>query len=458
MFLELVLWTIRGAVALLSSILLLTLGNRKRFRARTATPSKRKVVFLHPDLGIGGAERLIVDAAVGIQSGPYFNKVTIYTNHHDPKRAFSETTDGTLDVRTTIGWLPRSIAGKGHVFFATMRMMLAAVRLALTETDADVFFVDQVAAAMPVLRLLTPTPVFFYCHFPDQLCDPSQMGDQAKRNRSLFRVLYRAVFNRFEAWATGCASRIVTNSRFTLDMAMSTFPGLILNPEKDVLYPAINVDSLLAEISPEEEERYSELVRLTRTRMCIVSINRFERKKNLPLALRAFAELRGRVNSEDREKLHLIVAGGFDPRLTENVDHHLELVSLAHDELNLPRDTVTFLRSFTNTEKQILLRGATVVVYTPTGEHFGIVPIEAMAFSKPVVAVNSGGPTESVTTDGRYGLLCAAEPSAFCEGLLRIVSNPKLRETMGKAAHERCMAKFSLTAFAAQLNKCLEEL
>ncbi len=26
-----------------------------------------KIAFLHPDLGIGGAERLIVDAAVGLQ-------------------------------------------------------------------------------------------------------------------------------------------------------------------------------------------------------------------------------------------------------------------------------------------------------------------------------------------------------------------------------------------------------
>lgn len=28
---------------------------------------KIKVAFLHPDLGIGGAERLVVDAAVGLK-------------------------------------------------------------------------------------------------------------------------------------------------------------------------------------------------------------------------------------------------------------------------------------------------------------------------------------------------------------------------------------------------------
>lgn len=27
-----------------------------------STPTKKKIIFLHPDLGIGGAERLVIDA------------------------------------------------------------------------------------------------------------------------------------------------------------------------------------------------------------------------------------------------------------------------------------------------------------------------------------------------------------------------------------------------------------
>jgi alpha-1,3/alpha-1,6-mannosyltransferase len=29
-------------------------------------PPSKSVVFVHPDLGIGGAERLVIDAAVGL--------------------------------------------------------------------------------------------------------------------------------------------------------------------------------------------------------------------------------------------------------------------------------------------------------------------------------------------------------------------------------------------------------
>ncbi len=53
----------------------------------------RNVVFFHPDLGIGGAERLIIDAAVGLQE--LGHKVTIFTSHCDPQHCFDEARDGT---------------------------------------------------------------------------------------------------------------------------------------------------------------------------------------------------------------------------------------------------------------------------------------------------------------------------------------------------------------------------
>ena len=51
------------------------------------------IVFFHPDLGIGGAERLIIDAAVGLQE--LGHKVTLFTSHCDPQHCFEEARDGT---------------------------------------------------------------------------------------------------------------------------------------------------------------------------------------------------------------------------------------------------------------------------------------------------------------------------------------------------------------------------
>lgn len=51
-----------------------------------------RVSILHPDLGIGGAERLIVDAAVELTR--LGHTVVMYTTYHDPKRCFEETKNG----------------------------------------------------------------------------------------------------------------------------------------------------------------------------------------------------------------------------------------------------------------------------------------------------------------------------------------------------------------------------
>ena len=52
----------------------------------------KTIVFLHPDLGIGGAERLVVDAAVGLQKRGH--KVVVFTSHCDPAHCFDEARDG----------------------------------------------------------------------------------------------------------------------------------------------------------------------------------------------------------------------------------------------------------------------------------------------------------------------------------------------------------------------------
>ena len=45
-----------------------------------------------PNVLTGGAERLVVDAALGLQK--LGHSVDIYTSHHDPNHCFEETRDG----------------------------------------------------------------------------------------------------------------------------------------------------------------------------------------------------------------------------------------------------------------------------------------------------------------------------------------------------------------------------
>ena len=79
-----------------------------------------KVAFIHPDLGIGGAEQLMVNLALTCQKLGWY--VKMYTPAYDPKRAFSQTKDGTLQVEVHGNYFPRLICGKFHAFCESIRM------------------------------------------------------------------------------------------------------------------------------------------------------------------------------------------------------------------------------------------------------------------------------------------------------------------------------------------------
>ena len=102
-----------------------------------------KVVFLHPDLGIGGAERLVVDAALALQSKGH--QVHIITSYHDPGHCFPETKDGTIPITVSGNWLPRSIFGRFLALCAYIRMIWAAFYAVFaSDMQPQVYFCDQV--------------------------------------------------------------------------------------------------------------------------------------------------------------------------------------------------------------------------------------------------------------------------------------------------------------------------
>ena len=98
--------------------------------------------------------------------------------------------------------------------------------------------------------------------------------------------------------------------------------------------------------------------------------------------------------------------------MRENVEHCAELMQLA-DELGVGL-RVSFLRSISDREKVWLLTNTSILLYTPAGEHFGIVPLEAMYCGTPVLAVNSGGPLETID-HGVTGWLEDGQPHAWSE-------------------------------------------
>ncbi|XP_043496089.1 alpha-1,3/1,6-mannosyltransferase ALG2 isoform X2 [Polistes fuscatus] len=390
-------------------------------------------------LGIGGAERLVVDAALALKKNGH--DVSFVTTHHDPDHCFLETKDGTIPVTVVGNWLPRHILGKFFALCAYIRMVYAATYIIFLRNRPDLVFCDLVSVCIPILRLYIPY-IVFYCHHPDQLL--STPGSYSK-------TLYRVPLNYLEEITTGMAHKIFVNSIYTRNVFKSTFKKLHVQPE--VLYPSINTDFF-------DKTRIVILERILDRKLSddsiiLLSINRYERKKNLSLAIETLAYLKNSLTEKEYKRLYLIMAGGYDKRVEENVEHYLELIELS-DELHVT-DKVIFLRSPSDIYKVSLLKYCDILIYTPQNEHFGIVPLEAMYIGKPVIAHNSGGPMESVI-DKVTGYLVNGSSKEFAEKIKILIKNPSLIEKYGKAGREQFLKTFSFTAFSNQLSKAIDEL
>jgi alpha-1,3/alpha-1,6-mannosyltransferase len=213
---------------------------------------KLRIGFIHPDLGIGelfgersttaaysntgGAERLVVDAAVALQRRGH--DITIFTSRHDPTRCFEETRNGTsscslpliqltsprtLQIRVLGSSIPQRLPHiKATIILSLLRSILLSILLILSIylpppaspfnplsrlTPFDVFVVDQQSVCVPLLRFLAGGRVVFYCHFPDKLLSAGWVvqGDgEVKRGKIGWgRWIYRWPIDKLEEITTG---------------------------------------------------------------------------------------------------------------------------------------------------------------------------------------------------------------------------------------------------------------
>ncbi|OQO00294.1 hypothetical protein B0A48_14081 [Cryoendolithus antarcticus] len=426
------------------------------------TASTKRVLFVHPDLGIGGAERLVIDAAVGLQSRGH--RITVLTSYRDTNHCFDEARDGTLDVRVRGDRLfPQSFAGRFSILFAILRQIALVFSIALFSSELktiapDIIFVDQLSVCVPLFRYFYPRArVLFYGHYPDRLLVKPEKGIKGALKRG-----YRVPFDATEGWSTGCADSIVVNSNYTRSIYRKTFDWP-RSRELKVIYPCVNTKDAHAD-GPTGP--------LWPGKKVLLSINRFEGKKNLALAIKAYAGL----TAAERGGARLVMAGGYDPNNAENAATHRSLQALA-DSLGLthatfkPQNTqvtdmstddvdVLFLLSIPQALKERLLQAAWILIYTPTDEHFGIVPLEAMLARTPVLATNTGGPLETIY-DGRTGWLRSPDKIEPWTDVLRKPLIPSTREELTKMGHkgqDRVLAEFSETKMIDSLQEEMERM
>ena len=117
------------------------------------------------------------------------------------------------------------------------------------------------------------------------------------------KTLYRYPFDWFEGWAMSAADKVVANSRFTRGVVNGVFGQGALGDVR-VVYPCVDTQDKPPTGVAVEEGADGEL---WGGKKILLSINRFERKKDMALAIRAYYGL----GEKKRRGTRLVIAGEF---------------------------------------------------------------------------------------------------------------------------------------------------
>jgi phosphatidylinositol alpha-1,6-mannosyltransferase len=165
-----------------------------------------------------------------------------------------------------------------------------------------------------------------------------------------------------------------------------------------------------------------------------------ERYKGADDLIRAVPKLRASFPD-----LHLVAVGGGDdlPRL-----------KAIAAELGIEK-SVHFLVGISREQLAACYAHAEIFALPSTGEGFGIVFIEAMAFGLPVVGAAAGGVTD-IVQDGVNGFLISPKnTTSLAESLDRLLRNPILRSAMGHAGAETVRQQHRFPMLEKELEQIL---
>lgn len=158
----------------------------------------------------------------------------------------------------------------------------------------------------------------------------------------------------------------------------------------------------------------------------LISVGRLAKEKSFDVVLKCLAKL------SERPQTRLVILGEGDER---------ESLQRLARELGVA-DRVTFTGLVPFEMVPVYLAASNLFVFASVTETQGLVTLEAMASSLPVVAVDASGTREAV--DPSCGLLTERDPEALAQGVRQFLDSAEF-EKLTRAARERA-TQFGLLA------------
>ncbi len=239
------------------------------------------------------------------------------------------------------------------------------------------------------------------------------------------------VYSRLVGWSARRAERVITVSA----SAARDVQRLLRIPSERI---QVIYNALPYQFAPPEPEAYRKVAeRLSLPTRYLVYLGGFDRRKNVPELLQAFAAIMDRIPD-----ITLVIAGRLP----------VQDSAFAPDPQRLARELclskrVQFLGEVSEADKPAVYAGASALVFPSTYEGFGLPVLEASACGTPAV-VCSGSSLEEVAGDGAL-YVSPGDVSALAQAMLRLVTETELRARLALAARAQAQ-RFSWETAARQ--------
>ncbi len=364
----------------------------------------------------GGAERVLIELMHRSR-----HEWTLYTNHYESDATFPEFAQLRVVPLHEVS-VRRSISGVARAAYTLMTQ-----RLDLGAHDSLVV-VSEGLGNLIAGRSTVPTSCI--CLTPLKVAYEPFTRQQFFTGRR--RLHYRgafALYRRFEQPSWDRYRRVFCNSLETRRRLLSAH--LVEEARLEVLHHGVDT----AHFQPAGRREPFFLVP-----------GRIMWQKNIQLAIDAFLQFKPDVG---RNEFKLVIAGMVDAKSKS----YVEALRVRAGG----REDIRFLESPTDAALLRLYQRSHAVVFPPRCEDWGLVPLEAMACGKVVLAVDRGGPRESIV-NGETGFLRLDDPDAFAQAMASLAAmRPAQLDRMGARSRVRA-GTFSWDAFASRMDDHVEEL
>ncbi|MBU2523674.1 glycosyltransferase [Patescibacteria group bacterium] len=252
-----------------------------------------------------------------------------------------------------------------------------------------------------------------YCHTPMRSAWDNYHEYIKKYNiNPIIKKLIPRLMTNIRIWDRLAADRVdyfIANSNYIKNRIKKYY-----RRDSAVIYPPVDTDKPARNTPPNSEKDY------------YLAVGRIVPNKNMDLLVEAF--------NKSKKNLHIIGSGVDLKRLSKKANKNIKFLGYINDN-NLEQE-YTGCRAF----------------IMPQIEDFGIAPVEAMAYGKPVIAFAAGGSLETVI-EHRTGIFFKEQT---IKSLLEAIKRFE-KMTFSPELIRRHASKFSENRFQAEIKKFIED-